>query len=73
MSQLYDLQFNKDDVILRNIIVGVLATLNNKMWWYQQNSATEKVKVNVPFYFSTTGDERFLMDMFLLPYLLRLQ
>ena len=65
MSQLYDLEFNKDDVILRNIIVGVLATLNNKMWWYQQNTATKKVKVNVPFYFSTTGDERFLMDMFM--------
>ena len=65
MSQLYDLEFNKDDVILRNIIVGVLATLNNKMWWYQQISQTEKQKVNVPFYFSTTGDERFLMDMFM--------
>lgn len=65
MSQLYDLEFNKDDVILRNIIVGVLATLNNKMWWYQQISQTEKQKVHVPFYFSTTGDERFLMDMFM--------
>ena len=65
MSQLYDLEFNKDDVILRNIIVGVLATLNNRMWWYQQISQTEKQKVQVPFYFSTTGDERFLMDMFM--------
>ena len=65
MSQLYDLEFNKDDVILRNVIVGVLATLNNKMWWYQQVSQTEKQKVHVPFYFSTTGDERFLMDMFM--------
>jgi hypothetical protein len=65
MSQLYDLEFNKDDVVLRNIIVGVLATLNNKMWWYQQVSETEKQKVHVPFYFSTTGDERFLMDMFM--------
>ena len=65
MSQLYDLEFNKDDVVLRNVIVGVLATLNNKMWWYQQVSQTEKQKVQVPFYFSTTGDERFLMDMFM--------
>jgi len=65
MSQLYDLEFNKDDVILRNIIVGVLATLNNKMWWYQQVSQDKKEKVHVPFYFSTTGDERFLMDMFM--------
>ena len=65
MSQLYDLEFNKDDVVLRNIIVGVLATLNNKMWWYQQVSETERQKVHVPFYFSTTGDERFLMDMFM--------
>ena len=35
------------------------------MWWYQQVSETEKQKVHVPFYFSTTGDERFLMDMFM--------
>lgn len=65
MSQLYDLEFNKSDVILRNILIGVLATLNNKMYWYNRVSQTEKKKINIPFYFSTTGDERFLMDTFM--------
>ena len=65
MAQLYDLEFNKNDVVLRNILVGVLATLNNRMYWYNQISQTEKKKINVPFYFSTTGDERFLMDSFM--------
>ena len=65
MAQLYDLEFNKNDVVLRNILVGVLATLNNRMYWYNQISQTEKKKIPVPFYFSTTGDERFLMDSFM--------
>ena len=72
MAQLYDLQFNKDDVIIRNILIGVLATLNNKMYWYNKINKTvngadtvEKRKITVPFYFSTTGDERFLMDVFM--------
>jgi len=65
MSQLYDLEFNKSDVVLRNILIGVLATLNNKMYWYNRISQTEKKKINIPFYFSTTGDERFLMDVFM--------
>ena len=72
MAQLYDLQFNKDDVIIRNILIGVLATLNNKMYWYNKINKTvngadsvEKKKITVPFYFSTTGDERFLMDVFM--------
>jgi len=65
MSQLYDLEFNKSDVVLRNILIGVLATLNNKMYWYNRISQTEKKKINIPFYFSTTGDERFLMDTFM--------
>jgi|ETNmetMinimDraft_25_1059894.scaffolds.fasta_scaffold03725_3 hypothetical protein len=65
MSQLYDLEFNKDDVVIRNILIGVLATLNNRMYWYNQISETEKRKIPVPFYFSTTGDERFLMDCFM--------
>jgi len=65
MSQLYDLEFNKSDVVLRNILIGVLATLNNKMYWYNRISQTERKKINIPFYFSTTGDERFLMDTFM--------
>ena len=61
---IYDLHFNKDNSTIRNIIIGVIATLNDKIYWYNWVN-NEKVKVSVPFYFSTTGDERFLQDMFL--------
>jgi hypothetical protein len=62
---LYDLHFNKDDVLFRNIIIGVLATLNDKIKWYNRLDDHTTQEVNVPFYLSTTGDERFLQDMFL--------
>jgi hypothetical protein len=63
----YDLHFNKDDVTIRNILVGLLATLHDTMFWYNQvgSKVDEKRKVNVPFYFSTTGTERYLQDNFL--------
>lgn len=63
----YDLHFNKDDVTIRNIIVGLLATLYDSIGWYNQigTSINEKVRINVPFYFSTTGTERYLQDNFL--------
>lgn len=62
---LYDLHFNKDDVLFRNIIIGVLATLNDKIKWYNVTDNHEKYQVNLPFYLSMTGDERFLQDNFL--------
>jgi hypothetical protein len=63
----YDLHFNKDDVALRNIIIGLLATLNDSIGWYNQigSSVEEKLEISVPFYFSTTGTERYLQDNFL--------
>ena len=63
----YDLHFNKDDVTIRNILVGLLATLHDTIYWYNQvgSSVEEKRKVKVPFYFSTTGTERYLQDNFL--------
>ena len=62
---LYDLHFNRDDVLFRNIIIGVLATLHNKLCWYNKTSSTEEERVDIPFFFSTTGDERFLQVNFL--------
>jgi len=61
----YDLEFNKDDVLLRNVIIGVLSTLHNKLSWYNKTSNTQKTQIDIPFFFQTTGDERFLQDMFL--------
>jgi hypothetical protein len=63
----YDLHFNKDESVIRNILVGLLATLHNNVYWYNQigTKVNEKRKIKVPFYFSTTGTERYLQDNFL--------
>ena len=61
----YDLQFNKDDVLFRNVIIGTLSALHDKLCWFNTVSDSEKELVNIPFFFSTTGDERFLQDHFL--------
>ena len=63
----YDLHFNKDNVALRNILVGSLATLADHIGWNNQvgTSIEQKIPIRVPFYFSTTGSERYLNDNFL--------
>ena len=63
----YDLHFNKDDVTIRNIIIGLLATLYDNISWYNQTGTKvdERKLIKVPFYFSTTGQERYLQDNFL--------
>jgi hypothetical protein len=63
----YDLHFNKDDVSIRNILIGCLATLSDNINWNNQIgiAVADKRKINVPFYFSTTGSERYLQDNFL--------
>lgn len=63
----YDLHFNKDDVTIRNIIIGLLATLHDNIFWYNQTGTRidQRRQIKVPFYFSTTGTERYLQDNFL--------
>jgi hypothetical protein len=63
----YDLHFNKDDVTIRNILIGLLATLHETIYWYNQvgNDIKDRRQIKVPFYFSTTGTERYLQDNFL--------
>jgi hypothetical protein len=63
MSQ-YNQEFNKDSVVLRYIIVATLAELKNKVYFYNQIDEDTLEKVNVPFIYSITGDERFLQDNF---------
>jgi hypothetical protein len=57
-------KFNMDDVYLRNLIIGLLRSLNEKVTYFQVNDQQEKIEVYVPFFFSLTGDESFLMDSF---------
>ena len=58
-------KFNMDDVYLRNLIIGLLRSLNEKVTYFQVNDQQEKIEVYVPFFFSLTGDEAFLEDSFI--------
>jgi|TARA_R100000093_G_scaffold61695_1_gene32924 hypothetical protein len=61
----YNEEFNKDNVVLRYIIVALLAELKRKIYYYNQVDADTKKKIPIPFYYSVTGNERFLLDNFL--------
>ena len=61
----YNLSYNSDDSIIRHVIVGLLADLNNKVYFNRQISETERITVDVPFYYAITGDDEFLRDNFL--------
>ncbi len=56
-------KFNYSDVFFRDLTVCVLSTLERKVRW--QNKFSDVYKdVTVPFYYSLSGDERFLLDTF---------
>lgn len=61
----YNLKFNSDDSVIRHLIIGLLADLNNKLYFYRQISADSRVAVDIPFYYAITGDDQFLRDNFL--------
>lgn len=61
----YNQEFNKDNTVLRYIIVSLLAELKEKVYYYNQIDEDNLVKINIPFYYSVTGGERFLSDNFL--------
>lgn len=61
----YNQKFNSDDSVIRHLIIGFLADLNNKVYFHRQLSNNERVTVDVPFYYSITGDDQFLRDQFL--------
>lgn len=61
----YNLKFNKDDSVIRHLIIGLLADLNQKLSFWRQVGQNQRVEVDVPFFYSVTGDENFLRDNFL--------
>jgi len=61
----YNLKFNKDDSVVRHLIIGLLSDLNEKLSFFRQISNDERVVVDVPFFYSISGDENFLRDNFL--------
>lgn len=56
-------RFNFEDVFFRDLTVCVLDTLEGQIKWVNRFSSGD-VAVQVPIYYSLTGDERFLLDSF---------
>jgi hypothetical protein len=56
-------KFNFDEVFLRDLTICVLDTLEGRVKWVNRFTSGD-VQVNVPFYYSLTGDDRFLLDAF---------
>ena len=56
-------KFNYQDTFFRDLTLCVLDTLEGEIRWINRFSSGDR-EVNVPFYYSLTGDERFLMDSF---------
>jgi hypothetical protein len=61
----YNVKYNSDDSVIRHLIIGFLADLNNKVYFYRQLDSTTRAVIDVPFYYSITGDDEFLRDNFL--------
>lgn len=56
-------RFNFEDVFFRDITICVLDTLEGEIWWKNRFTSGD-IEVKVPFFYSMTGDERFLLDSF---------
>ena len=56
-------RYNFEDVFFRDLTVCVLDTLEGQVKWINRFTSGDRF-VQVPFYYSLTGDERFLLDSF---------
>jgi len=56
-------KFNFDEVFFRDLTICVLDTLEGRLNWINRFTSGD-VNVQVPIYYSLTGDERFLLDSF---------
>lgn len=56
-------RFNMEDVFFRDLTTCVLDTLEGQIKWVNRFTSGD-IPVEVPFYYSLTGDERFLLDTF---------
>lgn len=54
---------NYKDLWLRNVLVGFLAYLQNRVNWVNEFE-NESLEVNVPFYGALSGDTRYILDAF---------
>jgi hypothetical protein len=56
---------NYDNVFIRDVIVGALGYLREKIYIYNQVDETRRQIIEIPFFYSLAGDEKFLQDAFL--------
>lgn len=61
----YNQTKNYDNSVLRYIIVALLAELQDKIYIYQHLEDLTTEKVEIPFMYSITGQERFLKDEYM--------
>ena len=61
----YNQEYNKDNTILRYLVVSMLAELSKKVYYYNQVDEDTLKKIEVPFFYSISGNERFLLDNFM--------
>lgn len=61
----YNQEFNRDNTVLRYLTVGILAELSKKVYYYNQINEDTLKKIEVPFFYSVSGNERFLLDNFM--------
>lgn len=59
----FEQQHNANEVFLRAVTLGLLKHLNDRFRWVNAFSSGD-VEVVVPFYFSLTGDQQFILDAF---------
>jgi hypothetical protein len=60
----YNLKFNKDDSVIRHVLIGLIADLNKKVTYFNTIEGQD-TPVDIPFYLSLSGDEGFMYDYFL--------
>jgi len=57
-------RYNNEEILVRSVIAGILDILNNKIIYKQiwDNNTIEEIKI--PWYYSMSGDERFMQDFY---------
>lgn len=63
----FDLNYNKDDILLRGVIIGVIASFRDKVI-LKQTYEQKTEEYTVPFFFRLGGNERYMQDIFLNDY-----
>jgi len=55
-------KYNTDDVLMRAVIIGLINEMNEKIFITNIISDSETKRINIPFYYAFSGDERFWQD-----------